>query len=68
MTTYTNPPTHCDICRDEICGEFVDGATTMGPWANMCPRCFRGYAQGLGPGVGQRYVKNEAGQYVKQAG
>ena len=31
-----------------------DGATTLGPWANMCDDCFAQYGIGLGLGRGQR--------------
>lgn len=33
-----------------------DGATSIGPWANMCEAHFRQYGLGLGVGRGQRLV------------
>ena len=33
-----------------------DGATTMGPWADMCESHFRQYGTGLGLGMGQRLI------------
>ncbi len=39
----------------EIVPAVVDGATTMGPWANMCESCFEVYGLGLGLGRGQRF-------------
>ena len=34
----------------------VDGKTKMGPWANMCEKCFGQYGLGLGTGMGQRLI------------
>lgn len=46
----------CDFCHKVISdGTYVDGATTIGPWANMCEGCYRLYGVGLGTGRGQRY-------------
>lgn len=47
----------CDVCRDE--GRpprlaVVDGATIVGPWANMCEQDFNVIGVGLGTGMGQR--------------
>jgi hypothetical protein len=47
----------CDLCTHV--GEpphpaEYDGATSMGPWANMCARHFRLYGVGLGTGRGQK--------------
>ena len=41
-----------DLSKQEF---FVDGKTQMGPWALMCPRCFKLYGVGLGTGRGQKY-------------
>jgi len=43
----------CNFCGDAA---NYDGATTLGPWANMCEKCFAYYGRGLGLGVGQRLV------------
>jgi len=56
-------PENCDICGELMSWIsnkqwWVDGATTMGPWANMCPRCFEKYGRGLGLGKGQKYDVN----------
>jgi hypothetical protein len=50
------PP--CDICkrRGETVPAIVDGATIMGPWANMCELDFVKYGVGLGTGRGQRLI------------
>jgi len=47
----------CDICEGKLEEHewFVDGATMMGPWALMCPKCFSSYGRGLGTGLGQMY-------------
>ena len=47
----------CDLCGKVNLPELVDGATRMGPWANMCEPCFRKAGVGLGMGRGQRYVE-----------
>jgi len=38
-----------------------DGATTEGPWANMCQDCFNWKGVGLGTGRGQLLVLREEG-------
>ena len=48
-------PTHCDMCREPIRQEFVNGAIKAGPWACMCISCLDMYGAGIGPGRGQRY-------------
>ena len=50
-------PASCDICEAKLEKEdyFVDGATTFGPWALMCPACHRTHGRGLGTGKGQKY-------------
>lgn len=50
-----NPPSLCDICKNAIITAFIDGATKMGPWACMCPKCHASNGIGIGPGMGQRY-------------
>lgn len=46
----------CDLCKHQ--GKDVlaayDGATAMGPWANMCESHFQQYGVGLGEGRGQK--------------
>ena len=46
----------CNLCGTVALSEFVDGATRMGPWANMCLPCFKRVGKGLGVGRGQRYA------------
>ena len=58
----------CDICGRQTL-RYVDGATRLGCWANMCPSCFPRYGYGLGVGRGQAYLYDETAQrYVRQAG
>lgn len=47
----------CDVCETSLTTEYVDGATMLGPWANMCPACFSMYGRGIGTGRGQRYER-----------
>jgi len=63
-----SPPQDCDLCHQPICGTFVDGKTTFGPWAFMCPACHRRNGHGLGMGRGQEYQKQEDGSWLKTAG
>lgn len=71
---HYNPPEYCDICPTSINHSkhkypFVDGKTTQGPWANMCPACFEKYGRGLGTGKGQRYeFSADLNVYVKVEG
>ena len=48
----------CDMCGAPIKGVaeyFVDGQTKMGPWALMCPTCFKKYGVAIKYGYGQKY-------------
>jgi hypothetical protein len=50
--------TTCDFCRTDLTKQpwFVDGKTTRGPWALMCPTDYRTHGVGmLGRGLGQKY-------------
>ncbi len=68
MKTWMGPPPEkCDICGDPITDEFVDGKTTMGPWANMDKRCYSRVGIGLGAGKGQHY-KFHNDEFVKVGG
>jgi hypothetical protein len=49
-------------------GEFVDGKTCMGPWANMCMACHRKYGAGLGTGLGQHYRRQVDNRWLKVGG
>lgn len=46
----------CNFCPDEA---HYDGATLMGPWADMCESHFLAYGVGLGTGKGQKYIVGE---------
>ena len=60
--------TKCDVCHRECGKELYDAKTIHGPWATMCPMCYFQYGIGLGPGVGQRYIKQKDGSYKKKDG
>lgn len=64
------PPTACDICKRPITNRFYDMATTMGPWANMCPTCaLAGPGIGkCGTGRGQQYRREDDGKFYKIEG
>ena len=50
---------NCNMCDPVQTPAYVDGATVMGPWANMCEPCFDMYGVGLGLGKGQRLLTEE---------
>jgi hypothetical protein len=58
-----------DDFGDPIVDEFIDGKTVFGPWAIMTPHTFKikGVGQ-LGTGLGQRYVKQRDGKWLKVEG
>ncbi len=45
----------CDFCGTPPTQFFVDGKTTLGPWAIMCLGHHRQNGVGLGTGRGQKY-------------
>lgn len=62
------PPDKCDIGSEPITTEFVDGATTYGPWGFMCLKCHKSFGKGLGTGRGQKYEKQPDGRWMKTGG
>ena len=46
---------YCDFCQTKPQPWFVDGVTHEGPWALMCPDCFKKHGVGLGVGKGQKF-------------
>ena len=48
----------CEFCEVDLNEEeyFIDGATSLGPWAMMCETCHIRYGRGLGMGKGQKYL------------
>jgi len=61
-------PAACELCSKPIESAFVDGKTSLGPWAIQCDACHRsGLCKGkLGIGFGQRFVRQRDGRYLKQ--
>jgi len=58
MKTWLSDYSKCDICGGPIKGKveyFVDGQTKMGPWALMCPTCFKRHGVAIKVGYGQKY-------------
>ena len=49
------PPSHCDICKEEIKYIFIDGRTKYGLWASLCTECAMDADVRLGTGSGQAY-------------
>lgn len=52
-----------ELPKCDFCGETAqyDGKTRLGPWADMCSRCFKTYGVGLGLGRGQKLILKPAG-------
>ena len=65
---YINPPKVCDNCKLPFKKFMYDAKTVYGPWANLCNDCFNVIGVGLGTGLGQQYIKNEDGDWIKNAG
>lgn len=65
---YVNAPLTCDTCEKELEHVMYDAATVFGSWANLCQTCYVRYGTGLGTGKGQRYSKQDNGQWVKTGG
>jgi hypothetical protein len=61
-------PEKCDLCSTPITKVFIDGATSHGPWGNMCPTCHAFDGRGLGVGRGQKYQKQADGRWQKVGG
>lgn len=58
-----------DDFSQPIDDEFIDGKTTMGPWAIMNPKSWEKNGVGrLGQGFGQRYKKQANGRWLKVEG
>jgi hypothetical protein len=57
-----------DDFDNPILNQFVDGRTTMGPWALMSMDSFNTHGVGLGIGMGQHYVKQGDGRWLKVNG
>ena len=57
--------TKCDICGEELTKTLIDGRTSNGSWAVMCPKCHKIQGVGLGTGKGQKYVRDTEGDFVK---
>lgn len=64
------PPEKCDICDSKITSLFIDGKTSMGPWAFMCKACHSTDGCGLGLGKGQlfEYDKTDGIFYLTKGG
>lgn len=56
-TTWTGAE-ECDFCGEKA-DTMYDAATKSGPWALMCPKCWKKHGAGrLGLGYGQRYDRD----------
>ena len=60
-------PIRCDLCGERLKTKFVDGRTSMGPWAMMCIKCHGRQGGNLGCGLGQMY-KKKGNNWIKIGG
>lgn len=58
---WSGPVPSEDDFGNPIKDYFIDGKTTLGPWAIMSPVSFIKVGEGIGKGVGQAYRKTDAG-------
>lgn len=65
---YINPPSVCDNCHCDFGRTMYDCKTVYGSWANLCTECFNVLGLGIGTGLGQQYIKEDSGDWVKYAG
>ena len=62
------PPAKCDVCHEPIQRMFFDCLTDFGPWGCLCPSCHALHGYGIGQGRGQRYERDNNGNYIKTGG
>lgn len=64
--------TVCDICKEDFEGTMFDTPVNyLGrrAWGNVCDLCWHLYSsQKLGTGLGQKYVKQPDGRWLKVGG
>ena len=66
---YTPKPTECQITNARLGAVMYDGKTRHGPWAIMGETAWELYGCGrLGAGFGQKYLRNEAGEFYISEG
>ena len=66
---YTPKPTECQITNARLGAVMYDGKTRHGPWAIMGEAAWELYGCGkLGAGFGQKYLRNEAGEFYISEG
>ena len=67
--TFTPTPTECQITNARLGAVMYDGKTKHGPWAIMGEAAWELYGCGhLGAGFGQKYRRNEAGEFYISEG
>ena len=67
--TFTPTPTECQITNARLGAVMYDGKTKHGPWAIMGEAAWKLYGCGrLGAGFGQKYRRNEAGEFYISEG
>ncbi len=67
---YNYADLQCDFCSKKAISEeyLIDGKTTQGPWAWMCPKCFKTNGTQIKWGSGQLYQKIKNNKWLLVAG
>lgn len=66
---WVSPAPAVDDFGNTIEDEFVDGRSVLGPWGLFTPKSWRTYGCGqFGTGHGQKYRRDETGNFAKVEG
>lgn len=58
----------CQLCHKSFGAVMYDASIGMGPWGNICQRCFKAHGCKLGTGFGQKYELQKNGRWLKVGG
>lgn len=62
-------PKHCALCNDKLLTGFYDARIpAVGSWGTICYRCFNQHGCKTGTGMGQRFVQQRDGSFLKTEG
>lgn len=64
---FGSEPTGCDRCKNKFKELFYDANSPLG-WGMFCHPCFKALGGQTGRRLGQQYVKQEDGRWLKTKG